>query len=130
MRHFKVFHTVLLANVDPFLQFFEVKGILTLVYRDVHQLGGQSFTASLGIQRRGKNGCQNHIDAMLRRHFQITFQGLPVGGRKHGLIIKSGNAVTMEPLGNNQILLGQCGGNHVEGKNFFHMDVQCGIIKN
>lgn len=107
VRDFQILHVVLAAQRQPALQAGEIKAEFAILRANLNQLNRRAFGADGGVQRRGEDGRQDHVDAMVRRGPDEVFRDAPVflGHGFHAVI--GAQAVAVEPLGVDQLLFGQ-----------------------
>ena len=82
----------------------------------LHQLGGGPLAAYLGVQRRGEDGGQEKVNAVVRSSLHEFLNPAPVGLAENLQIVVGGDAVRMEPLGKQQLLLRQLHADQLQGK--------------
>ena len=116
MRHFKVFHPRAPRRGHPAAQKRKIKLPALRALAHAHQLHRGALAAHGGIQRRGEQRGQNHIDAPARGHGHKALDQLPVLGGKHGHAIVLRQAVAVKPVGAPQRLLGQKAGQNAHAR--------------
>ena len=65
MSHLKVLDAVLQAHVEPSLELGEFECVCLAVVVDVNELNSCSLASYLCIQRRSKDRCEDHVDAVV-----------------------------------------------------------------
>ena len=109
MRDFIILEANLLGQSHPLAQVFKAEAVLAAIEINVNQLNGRALGAHAGIQRRSVNGGQDHVDAALDHGSHVVFHDPPelIGECRDMIIVHQ--RVAVEPLGVDQLLLGQAG---------------------
>ena len=113
MRDFEILYAAVERKVDPLMELPEVERVGAVPGQlDVHELGGQTFAADVGVQFRREDGREDHIDAMFHRGTHIAFDVSPVLLRERPDVVVIGDAVRVEPFGVDERLRGKFCGKH------------------
>ena len=104
MGHFQIGDPAAAADLHPAFQPVKAEGIRALADVNVHQLNGQPFPSGRGIQRRRKQGRENHGATPAHSRSDKVFNDRPMLLTENGNAVVFRQTVRMEPVGSNQFL--------------------------
>ena len=116
MGHLKSFYPAAPGHAEKPLQPGKPEPVAIPLPLHIQQLNAGPLLAHLGIQGRGEDGGQHHVDPLLRRGCEEFFPQVPVLLRIYRHLIVVRQAVPVEPLGVNQLLVRQVPPHNPQGK--------------
>ena len=116
MRNFKKLEAAPFGKPYPADKFFKAEGVFSVIKSDINELNGQPFSADSGVKRRSENGGEYHIHSRMYGGFHKAFGKRPKILAENGNIVIICNAIAMEPLGVDKLLIGEHGAEHFKLK--------------
>ena len=113
VRYLKILDTDPVAHIDPSVEKVEVEGVFPVLNGNFNELICESLAANLGVEWGSEYGSQEKVDAVFIRHPCEVFDDFPVLFTPNGYVVVVSQGVAMEPLGEDEILLGEDGVNNV-----------------
>ena len=84
---------------DPAVELAEIEGIFAFGAGDSDQLNGRAFAADPGVERRGEDRGQDHIDPVVRRTLHEIADDFPVFFTENRNVVIRRQTVAVEPVG-------------------------------